>query len=258
MDLVLPVTYAVDEERKMRTNPEQHHEEPSLEVFSWPTTNGHRVHIALAELELAFKVTPVDLQAGAQRQPWFLELNANGRIPVLRDLDGPDQRPIVLAESGAILLYLAEKVGRLLPKSGAARYRVLEALAFQTASVAPLLGTAHHYRCYADQRIEYAIHRSTAEAQRLYEVMEVQLAIRRFLGGDHFSIADIAAFPWIRHWRRQGIDWRELPRLSEWYREIATRPGVQRGLQVLAKEESAIPFPERPPVRRVQDQLGPD
>ncbi len=205
-----------------------------LEVYSWPTPNGHKVHIMLEECGLAYRVHPVDIGAGEQFAPDFLALSPNNKIPALTDPDGPDGRPISLFESGAILLYLAGKTGRLLPADVAGKYEVLQWLMFQMGSVGPMLGQAHHFRLYAPQKLPYAIERYTHEAQRLYGVLNKRLAHTTYVGGRDYSIADIAVFPWLRSWKNQGVEMADYPHLKGWFDEIAKRPAVQRGVAVLA------------------------
>ena len=204
------------------------------EVYSWPTPNGHKVHIMLEECDLAYRVHPVDIGAGEQFAPGFLAISPNNKIPAITDPDGPGGRPISLFESGAILLYLAGKTGRLLPADVAAKYEVLQWLMFQVGSVGPMLGQAHHFRVYAPEKLPYAIERYTREAQRLYGVLNKRLAHATYLGGPEYSIADIAVFPWLRSWKNQGVAMADYPHLKGWFDEIARRPAVQRGLEVLA------------------------
>jgi GST-like protein len=179
-------------------------------------------------------VVPVDIGAGDQFEHGFLEISPNNKIPAIIDPEGPDGEPISLFESGAILLYLAGKTGRLMPADTRAKYRVLEWLMFQMASIGPMLGQTHHFRMYAPQKIEYAIERYTNEAGRLYGVMNRRLANSRYIAGPDYSIADIAIFPWLRSWKNQGIAWNDYPHLKGWFDEIAARPAVQRGVEVLA------------------------
>ncbi len=205
-----------------------------IEVYSWPTANGHKVHIMLEECGLAYRVRPVDLGAGAQFEPGFLAISPNNKIPALVDPDGPDGHPISLFESGAILLYLAGKTGRLLPASVAEKYEVLQWLMFQVGSLGPMLGQAHHFRHYAPEPLPYAVERYTREAQRLYSVLNKRLAQSTYVGGASYSIADIAVFPWLRAWKNQGVEMADYPHLKGWFDEIAGRPAVQRGVEVLA------------------------
>ena len=205
-----------------------------IEVYSWATPNGHKVHIMLEECGLPYRAIPVDIGAGAQFEPDFLAISPNNKIPAIVDPDGPDGAPISLFESGAILLYLAGKTGRFLPAGTAAKYEVLQWLMFQMGGVGPMLGQAHHFRIYAPEKIPYAVDRYTNEARRLYGVMDKRLAKSLYLGGPDYSIADIAVYPWLRSWKNQGIDWNEFPHLRGWFDEIGARPAVQRGCEVLA------------------------
>ena len=205
-----------------------------IEVYSWPTPNGHKVHVMLEECALPYKAVPVDIGSGDQFRSDFLQISPNNKIPALVDPDGPDGRPISLFESGAILLYLAGKTGRFLPDSTRDKYEVLQWLMFQMGGVGPMLGQTHHFRIYAPEKIPYAIERYSSEAKRLYGVMDKRLAKSRYLGGPAYSIADIATFPWLRSWKNQGIDWNDHPHLKGWFDEIAARPAVKRGVEVLA------------------------
>lgn len=205
-----------------------------IEVYSWPTPNGHKVHIMLEECGLAYRVLPVDIGAGDQFAPDFLAISPNNKVPAITDAEGPDGSPISLFESGAILLYLAGKTGRLLPADTRGKYQVLQWLMFQMGSVGPMLGQAHHFRIYAEEKLPYAIERYTNEAKRLYTVINKRLAHSTYLGGPAYSIADIAVFPWLRSWKNQGVEMADYPHLKGWFDEIAKRPAVQRGLEVLA------------------------
>ena len=205
-----------------------------IEVYSWPTPNGHKIHIMLEECGLAYRAHPVNIGTGDQFKPEFLAISPNNKIPAIVDPDGPEGKPISLFESGAILLYLAGKTGKLLPESTTGRYEVLEWLMFQMGGVGPMLGQAHHFRIYAPEKIEYAVNRYTNEAKRLYGVMDKRLAKSKYIAGAEYSIADIAIFPWLRSWKNQGIDWADYPHLKGWFDEMAARPAVQRGVEVLA------------------------
>ncbi len=204
-----------------------------LEVYSWPTPNGHKVHIMLEECGLPYRVHAVDIGAGEQFKPEFLAISPNNKVPALTDPDGPDGQPIALFESGAILLYLAAKTGRFLPQDTRAKYEVLQWLMFQMGGVGPMLGQAHHFRIYAPEKVPYAVDRYTNEARRLYGVMNKRLARSTYIGGAAYSIADIAIFPWLRSWKNQGIDWAEYPHLLGWFDEISARAAVMRGVEVL-------------------------
>jgi len=211
-----------------------------IELHSWATPNGHKVHIMLEECALPYRVVAVDIGSGEQFQSDFLAISPNNKIPALVDPDGPDGQPISVFESGAILLYLAGKTGRFLPDSTRGKYEVLQWLMFQMGGVGPMLGQAHHFRIYAPQKIAYAIERYSNEARRLYGVMNKRLAHSKYLGGPEYSIADIATFPWLRSWKNQGIDWNDHPHLKGWFDEIAARPAVQRGVEVLADRRKPL------------------
>lgn len=205
-----------------------------IDLYSWPTPNGHKVHIMLEEVGVPYEVYPVNIGAGDQFDPEFLKISPNNRIPAIVDRDGPDRTPMPLFESGAILIYLAEKTGYFLPGESHGRYRALEWLMWQMGGLGPMLGQAHHFRQYAQDRIQYAYDRYTGEAQRLYGVMEKRLGETPYLAGTHYTIADIAAYPWTRSYANQGIDIEAYPNVQRWQAAIAERPAVVRGLQVLA------------------------
>ena len=210
-----------------------------IDVYSWPTPNGHKVHIMLEECGLRegrdWRAHPVNIGQGEQFHPEFLKISPNNKIPALVDPHGPDGKPITLFESGAILIYLASKYGKCMPRSDRQKFEVLQWLMFQMGGVGPMLGQAHHFRIYAPEKIGYAIDRYTNEARRLYGVIDRQLANHRFIAGEEYTIADIAIFPWLRSWQNQGIDWADYPRLKRWFDQIAERPAVVRGVQVLAQ-----------------------
>ena len=211
-----------------------------IEVYSWATPNGHKVHIMLEECGLPYHVTAIDIGAGDQFKPEFLAISPNNRIPAIVDPHGPDGKPISIFESGAILLYLAAKAGKLLPAETRAKYGVLEWLMFQMGGVGPMLGQAHHFRLYAPEKIPYAVDRYTNEAKRLYGVMNKRLANSRYIAGPEYTIADISIFPWLRSWKNQGIDWNDHPHLKGWFDEIAARPAVKRGVEVLAAQRKPL------------------
>ncbi len=212
-----------------------------IELFYWPTPNGWKVTIMLEELGLPYLVTPIDIGKGDQFSAQFLTLNPNNKIPAIRDPMGPGGEPLQLFESGAILIYLAEKTGRLLARDVGGRAITLQWLMFQMGGVGPMLGQAHHFRIYATERIEYAVKRYTNEAIRIYRVLDRRLAESEFLAGD-YSIADIATFPWISRHERQGQRIRDYPNLFRWYQMLSDRPAVQRGMDVLRENQSAGAF----------------
>src|SRR6188472_4524535 len=168
-----------------------------IEVFTWPTPNGHKVHVMLEECGLPYRAMPVNIGAGDQFKPEFLAISPNNKVPALVDPQGPDGQPIALFESGAILVYLAAKTGRFLPAGDREKFEVLQWLMFQMGGVGPMLGQAHHFRRYAPEQIPYAVGRYTKEAARLYSVIDRRLAETEYLAGE-YSIADVATFPWVR------------------------------------------------------------
>jgi GST-like protein len=206
-----------------------------IDVFSWPTPNGHKVHIMLEECGLPYRAIPVNIGAGDQFKPEFLAISPNNRIPAITDPEGPDGKPMSLFESGAILIYLAAKTGKFMPADDRAKYEVLQWLMFQMGGVGPMLGQAHHFRMYAPEKIGYAIDRYSNEAKRLYGVIDRRLADSPWLGGKEYSIADIATFPWLRSWENQGIVLSDYPHVQVWFDKIADRPAVQRGVKVMAE-----------------------
>ena len=205
-----------------------------IDVYTWPTPNGHKVHIMLEECGLPYRALPINIGKGDQFQPDVLKISPNNKIPAIIDPEGPDGQPISVFESGAILLFLAEKTGRFMPAGVRGRYDVLQWLMFQMGGVGPMLGQAHHFRVYAPEKVPYAIDRYTNEARRLYGVMDRQLQSHDYIAGNEYTIADIAIFPWLRSWQNQGIDWADFPTLKAWFDRIGERPAVQRGVQVLA------------------------
>ncbi|MBO9645526.1 MAG: glutathione S-transferase N-terminal domain-containing protein [Pseudacidovorax sp.] len=215
-------------------------EQPVIDVYSWPTPNGHKVHIMLEETGLPYRAHAVDIGQGDQFAPDFLAISPNNKIPAITDPVGPDGQPISLFESGAILVYLAAKTGQLLPEGDRARFEVLQWLMFQMGGVGPMLGQAHHFRMYAPEKLPYAIERYTNEAKRLYGVIDRRLEKSAFVGGADYSIADIAIFPWLRSWQNQGVVMDDYPALKAWFDGIAARPAVQRGVQVLADRRKPI------------------
>jgi len=209
-----------------------------LEVWTWPTPNGHKVHIALEELGLSYKVIPVNIGTGEQFKPEFLAINPNHRIPAIVDPEGPGGKPLKLFESGAILIYLAEKTGgKLIPRDQATRYTCLEWLMFQMGGVGPMFAQWNHFAAYAVEKLPYAIERYTDEVKRLHRVLNRRLDEAPYLAGDEYSIADIATFPWVRNPDRRGIDLVEYPSVKRWHDAIAARSAVQRGVAVLADRQ---------------------
>jgi GST-like protein len=212
-----------------------------IDLYFWPTPNGYKISIMLEEIEMAYKVIPVNIGKGDQFAPEFLKLSPNHRMPAIVDHEGPDRKPLSIFESGAILLYLADKSGKLLPRDVRGRFNAIQWLMWQMGGLGPMLGQAHHFRRYAPEKLEYAINRYTSEAKRLYNVLDKAVSESPFLAGE-YSIADIAAFPWIiaHEWQGQALE--DFPHLKRWFETIRSRPAVERGLGVL-KEELRAPGP---------------
>jgi GST-like protein len=209
-----------------------------LEVWTWPTPNGHKVHIALEELGLPYKVVPINIGAGDQFKPEFLKITPNHRIPAILDDEGPGGKKFTLFESGAILIYLSEKTGgKLIPKDPEGRYKCLEWLMFQMGGVGPMFGQWNHFAAYAVEKLPYAIERYTNEVARLHRVLDHRLEECPYLAGAEYSIADIATFPWVRSPERRGVDLADYPAVKRWHDRIAARPAVQRGVAVLADHQ---------------------
>ncbi len=202
-----------------------------IKLHYWPTPNGWKVAIFLEEAGLPYEVVPVDIAAGDQYDPEYLKISPNNKMPAIVDPEGPDGEEVSLFESGAILLYLAEKTGRFYPASPRDRYTALQWLMFQMGHVGPMLGQAHHFRQYAPETIEYAVDRYTNEAARLYGVMDRHLADNEYFAGE-YSIVDMAVYPWVVPHERQGQSMEDYPNLSRWYESVKSRPAVERALEV--------------------------
>jgi GST-like protein len=211
-----------------------------IDLYTDTTPNGYKISIMLEEIGLPYTVHHVDIGKGDQFKPEFLAISPNNKIPAIIDRDGPGGKPYAMMESGAILVYLAEKTGKLLPQETRARFDVLQWLFFQMAHIGPMLGQAHHFRLYAPEQIPYAVNRYTNEAKRLYGVLDKRLADRGYLVGE-YSIADIAVWPWLRRPDRQGVEIADHPNVKRWFDAIAARPAVERGLKVLAEKARATP-----------------
>jgi GST-like protein len=209
-----------------------------IEVWTWPTPNGHKVHIALEELGLPYKVIPVNIGKGEQFRSEFLAVTPNHRIPAIVDHDGPGGKPLALFESAAIMIYLSEKTGgRLIPQDPLGRYKCLEWMMFQMGGIGPMFGQYNHFANYATEKIPYAIERYSNEVARLHRVLNKRLAEVPWLAGDEYSMADIITFPWIRNPQRRGVRLEDYPNVKRWTDAIAARPAVQRGVAVLAEKQ---------------------
>jgi GST-like protein len=202
-----------------------------IDVYYWPTPNGWKITIFCEEAEVPYRIIPVDITRGEQFSPDFLKISPNNRMPAIVDPEGPEGQPIAIFESGAILLYLAEKTGRFLPKDVRGRYEVIQWLMWQMGNVGPMFGQAGHFLRYAPEKISYAIERYTNEARRLCRVADKRLSDRDFIAGD-YSIADMAIFPWV-HAIAQAVSLDETPSLARWVEGLGARPAVQRGLTAL-------------------------
>jgi GST-like protein len=205
-----------------------------IDLYTWPTPNGHKIHIMLEETGLPYKVIAIDIGAGDQFKPEFLKISPNNKMPAMVDSDGPDGKPMALAESGAMLFYLASKTGRFLPGNIRKRWQVMQWVMFQMGHIGPMLGQAHHFLQYAPEKIEYAMNRYKNEANRLYGVVERRLKESKFLACDEYTIADMATMPWMRFPERQGVDIAEYPQVQRWREGLLARPAVERALKVLA------------------------
>ena len=205
-----------------------------IDVYSWPTPNGHKVHIMLEETGLKYRVHGVNIGTGEQFKPEFLKISPNNKIPAIIDHDGPDGKPMSMFESGAILFYLASKTGMLLPEDIRERWSTLQWTMFQMGHIGPMLGQAHHFIRYAPEKLPYAIDRYSKEANRLYGVLDRRLAESGYVACGAYTIADIAIMPWLRTASGQNVNIEEYPHVKRWYDTIAARPAVQRGMAVLS------------------------
>jgi GSH-dependent disulfide-bond oxidoreductase len=212
-----------------------------IDLYTWGTPNGRKVSIMLEEVGLPYEVHPINIGQGDQFKPEFLAISPNNKIPAIVDRDNG----YAIFESGAILIYLAEKTGKLLPTDAKARIDALQWLMFQMGGVGPMLGQAHHFRVHAPEKLPYAIDRYTNEAKRLYGVLDRRLGQAEYLAGE-YGIADIATFPWLRYWERQGVVLSDYPNVQRWFGAIEVRPAVQRALQVLVdRVNKQLPFTDR-------------
>ena len=211
-----------------------------IDVYSWATPNGHKIHIMLEECGLSYRLHPVDIGKGEQFEKEFLDISPNNKVPAMTDSDGPRDektgKPISLFESGAMLVYLAGKTGKFLGKTDRERFNTLQWLMFQMGGVGPMFGQTHHFRNYAPEQFDYAIKRYTNETRRLYGVIDRQLEkTGAYIAGKSYTIADIAIWPWLRNWKGQGQNLDDHPALKRWYEEIGARPAVQRGAAMLTE-----------------------
>ncbi|HET9865029.1 MAG TPA: glutathione S-transferase N-terminal domain-containing protein [Steroidobacteraceae bacterium] len=211
-----------------------------IDLYFWPTGNGKKITIMLEETGLEYRILPVNINKGEQFAPQFLAISPNNKMPAIVDRSG--SAPLAIFESGAILQYLAEKTGRFLPQDVPGRYRVLQWVYWQVGGLGPMAGQAHHFLKYSPQKIEYAMHRFRTEVARLYKVLDTQLGGSEYIAGE-YSIADIAAWPWVvRHdWQGQKLE--DFPNVRRWFESVGARPAVQRGAAVGADLVAAAPPP---------------
>ncbi|HEX3504188.1 MAG TPA: glutathione S-transferase N-terminal domain-containing protein [Xanthobacteraceae bacterium] len=211
-----------------------------IDLYALTSPNVQKIYLMLEETKLPYKEHFVDVWKGEQYDPDFLKINPNSKIPAIVDHDGPGGKPYTVFESGAILMYLAEKSGQFLPKDTARKYDVLQWLTFQIASVGPMFGQFTHFKMFAPKTgdYSYSMERYQTEVKRLYEVMERRLGEASYLGGDDYSIADIATFPWARNHDAQGVKWDDHPNLARWFKAIDERPAVKAALAKIAQIKS--------------------
>ena len=202
-----------------------------IDLYTWTTPNGRKVSIMLEELALPYRVHPINIGQGEQFRPEYLKINPNGKIPSIIDPEGPGGEPITMMESGAILIYLAGKTGKLLPASVRDRYVALQWLMFQMGGVGPIFGQVHHFLRAAKEQVPYAIERYTKETRRLYGVLNERLEDREFLA-DGYSVADIATYPWVARHEWHKTDLNDFAHVKRWFDAISARPAVKRGMKV--------------------------
>lgn len=206
-----------------------------IELYYWPTPNGHKISIALEEMGLAYELRPININKGDQFDPAFLAFSPNNRMPAIKDPDGPDGQPVTIFESGAILQYLADKTGRFKGENIRQQIEVREWLMWQMGGFGPMLGQAHHFLVYAKEKLPYAMDRYGNEANRLYGVLDRRLEKYDYVAGDFYSIADMAIFPWTRTHDRQRVDMADYPHVQRWRTRLLARPAVLAGMKAGAE-----------------------
>ncbi|MEP4379534.1 MAG: glutathione binding-like protein [Alphaproteobacteria bacterium] len=220
-----------------------------IHLYSWATPNGEKLHIMMEELGIPYELHRLDIGKGEQFEPQFLKLSPNNKIPVLVDTEGPDGEDYVVFETGAMLMYLAEKTGKFMPQDMAARYSVIQWLMFQMGGIGPMFGQYSHFTTYAPETFDYSVERYTKECMRLYGVMDRRLGETKYLAGDEYTIADIATYAWTYSWERRGFDISEFKNVQRWLDDIGARPAVQRGTKLLGK-------PEKPDAETLKNYFG--
>jgi GST-like protein len=203
-----------------------------IELYTWKTSNGRKASIMLEECGLPYNVHPIDIAKDDQFRPEFVKINPNSKIPAIVDTDGPGGKPYTVIESGAILMYLAEKTGKFMPKDTAGKYEVIQWLMFQMGGVGPIFGQVHHFLRAAKEKVPYGIERYGKEARRLYGVLNARLDGRDYLAGSEVSIADFATLPWVFRHDWQQIDLAGFPNVKRWYDAMMARPALQRGMDI--------------------------
>jgi GST-like protein len=205
-----------------------------IELYTWKTSNGRKATVMLEECGLPYNLHPIDISKGQQFTPEFVAINPNSKIPAIVDTEGPGGRPYKLFESGAILMYLAEKTGKFMPREMGARYQVIQWVMFQMGGVGPIFGQVHHFRRAAKEEVPYAIERYTTECRRLYGVLDGQLGKSGYLAGAEVSIADFCTLPWVFRHDWQEVDLAEFPNVQRWYDALMARPALARGMELPA------------------------
>jgi GST-like protein len=206
-----------------------------IDLYALTSPNVQKIFIALEELELPYNTKLVDVWKGDQFSPEFLKINPNGKVPAIVDHDGPGGKPYTVVESGAILLYLADKTGKFLPKDARKRFDVIQWMMIQMTGVGPMFGQWTHFKLMAPKGNDYSVSRYATEVKRLFDLLEKRLGEVPYLGGDEYSIADIATFPWTRNHDAQGVKWEDNPNLARWFNAISARPAVKRALEKVGK-----------------------
>ncbi|MEM7405825.1 MAG: glutathione binding-like protein [Pseudomonadota bacterium] len=204
-----------------------------IECYTWKTSNGRKVTIMLEECGLPYNLHPIDISTDVQFSAEFVQINPNSKIPAIVDTEGPGGTPYTVFESGAVLMYLAEKTGQFMPTDMAARYDVIQWLMFQMGGIGPIFGQVHHFKRAAKEQVPYAINRYYNECRRLYGVLDARLDGREYLAGD-VSIADFAALPWVFRHTWQEVDLAEFPNVQRWYDTLMARPALARGMELPA------------------------
>ena len=205
-----------------------------IECYTWKTSNGKKATIMLEECGLEYNLHPIDISKDDQFTPEFIAINPNSKIPAIIDTDGPDGKPYTLFESGAILMYLAEKTGKFMPQDMARRYEVIQWVMFQMGGIGPIFGQVHHFKRAAKEQVPYAINRYYNECRRLYGVLNGRLEKHEYLANDEISIADFCALPWVFRHTWQEVDLNDFPHVKRWYDTLMARPALARGMELPA------------------------